>query len=91
MKTPQQIDGTPRAVRLRAAAGLVRRAARVSLAVLTGDQAQVGRAVALVPISRAAALRALKGMRRTGTRAVLLSQLAGTLTIGATSLLPFLS
>lgn len=91
MKTPQAIDGMPRPFKLRKAAGLVRKAARVGLAVLTGDRAGVGQGVALVPVSRAAALEALKRMRTVGTRTVLLCELAGTLTIGATSLLPFLT
>src|SRR3954447_7139990 len=84
-------DGTPRPLRLRAAAGMVRRSGRVGLAVHTGDRGGVLARVCVVPVSRAAALGALRAMRAAGAERVLVSLLGDTLTLGATSLLPLLS
>ncbi len=85
-----QPDATPRRFRLRRAAGLIRRASEVNLAVLTGDKAGVRASVGLVPVSRASALRTLRGLRRVGARSVLVSELAGVLVLGATSVLPLI-
>jgi hypothetical protein len=82
-------DGMARRFGLRRAAGLVRRAEQVAVAVLTGDRSGGFLAsVCLVTISKAQALRVLQGMRAVGTRSVLLADVAGTLAIGATSIIP---
>jgi hypothetical protein len=84
-------DGWPRPFRLRRAAGLVRRAAHVGMAVLTGDRGgRVLAQVCVIWVTREQALRALREMRACGARTVLVSQLADTLTLGATSPLPFI-
>jgi hypothetical protein len=83
-----ELSDSPRLFSLRRAAGFVRHAIRVDVAILTGDRS--GRflgTVGLLQVSKAAALRLLKRLRGCGGKSILCFEVEHGLILGATSLL----